>query len=158
MTDYCDFSDLPAATCSHCHPPVVHTTQRQAPGEKADNGYARAIFKAMVLEVRPDAAVLDPGNADELTVDGTRVWVKATLEPEGGKASFQFHDGARMLAVSVDYIALVNTALGEVQMIGKADADAEARLQLEISTSGRITLKPKSPRVQPHVRTVGDVF
>lgn len=158
MTDYCDFTDLPASTCSHCNPPAVDTPRTQAPGEKADNDHARAIFKAMVLEVRPGALVRDNGNADELTVDGTKVWVKATLEPDGTRTSFQFHDGAKMLTVGVEYIALVNTALGEIHMIRKIDADEEARLQLQTSKAGRITLKPKAPRVQPHLRAVSDIF
>jgi hypothetical protein len=159
MTDFCDFTELPTSACSHCNPPpAVNTTRRQVPGEKADNTYARAIFKAMVLEARPGAIVRDDGNAEELTVDSTKVWVKATLEPDSKKTSYQFHDGAKMLTVKVDYIALVNTATGELHMIGKADADAEARLQLETSTAGRITLKPRAPRVQPHLRAVGDVF
>ncbi len=43
-------------------------------------------------------------------------------------------------------------------MIGKVDADAEARLQLQTSTAGRITLKPSAARVQQHLRDVRDVF
>jgi hypothetical protein len=158
MTQYCDFTELPISSCMHCNLPAVAPLRPQVLGEKADSGHARAVFRARVLEARPNAVVRDNGSADEVTVDGTKVWVKTTLEPEASKTSFQFHDGAKMLTVCVEYIALVNTALGDIHMIRKADADGEARLQLQASTAGRITLKPSATRVQRHLRALEDVF
>src|SRR3954447_10380388 len=101
LTEYCDFYDLPVAACSHCNPADVESPRRQSVGEKADNSHARDIFKAAVLELRRGAVVRDSGTATQVTVDGTRVWVKATLEADANKTSFQFHDGEKMLSIDV---------------------------------------------------------
>lgn len=125
---------------------------------KADTHQARAFFKQRVLEVRPTASVRDPGTAMQVTVDGTKVWVKATLASEASKESYQFHDAHRMLSVEVEHIVIVNLQLGEVHVIAKADADAEARRQLQTHPAGRVALKLTSPQVAPHLRTIDEVF
>lgn len=87
-----------------------------------------------------------------------KVWVKATLAEDASRESYQFHDAEKMIAIDVEHIALVNTLLGEVHMIAKADADIEARRQLQTHPAGRVALKLTSPRVLPYLRTINDVF